>query len=428
MKLSQFHFYIDIINNQLTNILFMEANKEYFSSLNDKIKGKNVLVIPIVSSIDRKTGKYNLEADGNINRIITTFSYCDSYNTLKFILPKKRRIVPNSIIDRFLNSINNDGVLRFTIHYSDNFGIHAGEQRVNKEVFNALYDEIKDELYKYDYIFIESQCLAKKLIDKGYANKIIFWNYTCEFIDDGVYYTGIEKSRSFLKGFDAINRYIMEHDNMTILASPEQVYYYTCYFGKDYVNKYTMYIPVFIDRDLPIFSEYAKNETLEDELKSYNEGNDATYYIYLPYRLTDEGYDIDRVIKFISYVNKIRKKYKNKSSLYILYGDPNNSGYMEKIKPYIDDDVKLKQVPIDRDTYYTLLDSDLHVMIPYFEDIEYINHASIQEFVSDKAKCQIILTPHEAINKSSIGLPYNLGDCPRVVVWSPELPEVSKII
>ena len=196
----------------------MITNKEYFGALNDKIKGKNILVIPIVSSIDRKTSKYNLEADGNINRIITTFSYCDSYNTLKFILPKKRRIVSNSIIDRFSNSINNDGVLRFTIHYSDNFGIHAGEQRVNKEVFNALYDEIKDELYKYDYIFIESQCLAKKLIDKGYANKIIFWNYTCEFLDDGVYYTGIEKSRSFLKGFDAINRYIMEHDNMTILA------------------------------------------------------------------------------------------------------------------------------------------------------------------------------------------------------------------
>lgn len=406
----------------------MITNKEYFSSLNDKIKGKNVLVIPIVSSIDRKTGNYNLEADGNINRIITTFSYCDSYNTLKFILPKKRRIVSNSIIDRFSNSINNNGVLRFTIHYSDNFGIHAGEQRVNKNVYNALYDEIKYDLDEYDYIFIESQGLAKKLINKGYANKMIFWNYTCEFVDDGVYYTGIEKSRSFLKGFDTINKYIMEHVNMTILSSPEQVYYYTCYFGQDFVKKYTMYIPVFIDRDLPIFSEYVKNETLENVLKSYCEGNDATYYIYLPYRLTDEGYDIDRVIKFISYVNKIRKKCKNKSSLYILYGDPNNSGYMEKIKPYIDDDVKLKQVPIDRDTYYTLLDSELNVMIPYFEDIEYINHASIQEFVSDKAKCQIILTPHESIDKSSIGLPYNLGDCPRVVVWSPELPEVSKII
>lgn len=426
MKLPQFHFYFII--NQLTNILFMKANKKYFSALNDKIKGKNVLVIPIVSSIDRKTGKYNLEADGNINRIITTFSYCDSYKTLKFILPKKRRIVSNSIIDRFSNSINNDGVSRCNIFYSPNFGIHAGEQRVNKEVFNSLYDEIKNELYKYDYIFIESQCLAKKLIDKGYANKMIFWNYTCEFVDDGVYYTGIEKSRSFLKGFDTINKYIMEHVNMTILASPEQVYYYTCYFGQDFVNKYTMYIPVFIDRDLPIFASYSKNDALENKLKSYNEGNDTTYYIYLPYRLTDEGYDIDRVIKFISYINKIRKKYKNKSALYILYGDPNNSGYMEKVKPYIDNDVKFEQVPIDRDTYYTLLDSDLHVMIPYFEDIEYINHASIQEFVSDKAKCQIILTPHESIDKSSIGLPYNLGDYTRVVVWAPTLPEVSKII
>lgn len=142
----------------------------------------------------------------------------------------------------------------------------------------------------------------------------------------------------------------------------------------------------------------------------------------MPYQVTDEEYDNDKVIKFINYYNKIRKKYTktNSSSLYILYGDPNNSGYMEKIKPYIDNDVKFEQVPNDRGTNYTLLDSDLKVVIPYFEDIDYINHASIQEFVSDKAKCQIILTPHESIDKSSIGLPYNLGDCTRVVVWSPE--------
>lgn len=416
----------------------MEANKKYFSALNDKIKGKNVLVIPIVSSIDRKTGKYNLEADGNINRIITTFSYCDSYRSLKIILPEERRIVFYSIIDRFKDSINNDAVLRCSISYSPNFGIHAGEQRLNKDVYNALYEEIKDDLDKYDYIFIESQGLAKKIIENDYsdknyvkyADKMIFWNYTCEFVDDGVYYRGIEKSRSFLKGYDIANKYIMEHVNMTILASPEQVYYYTCYYGQDFVKKYTMYIPVFIDRDLPIFASYSKNEALENVLKSYNTKDNTAYYIYLPYRLTDEGYDIDRVIKFINYYNKIRKKYTktNSSSLYILYGDPNNSGYMEKIKPYIDNDVKFEQVPIDRDTYYTLLDSDLKVVIPYFEDIEYINHASIQEFVSDKAKCQIILTPHESIDKSNIGLPYNLGDCTRVVVWSPELPEVSKII
>lgn len=66
----------------------MTTNKEYFSALNDKIKGKNVLVIPIVSSIDRKTGKYNLETDESITRIITTFSYCNSYKSLKIILPE----------------------------------------------------------------------------------------------------------------------------------------------------------------------------------------------------------------------------------------------------------------------------------------------------------------------------------------------------
>lgn len=385
-----------------------------FDRLKEMLKGKSVLVIPIVSSIDRKTGEYNLEADGNINRIVTTFAYCNNMETLKFVLPKKRKFVPNDIIDKFGNKyyIYYPNTF-FSVHYSDNFGIHAGEQRMKKDVYEALYNELKDVFNQYDYIFVESQGLAKLMINRSHlGNKIIFWNYTCEFVK-GNGYNGPEKSRSFLKGYDKDNKYIMENVNMTILASPEQVEYYRANFGNDFIENNTMYIPVFIDRNLKIFEEYLRKtpeiEKLLADLKS-----NKVRYVYLPYRLTDEGYNIGDVINYINYLAKHMNK-----SICVLYGDPNNSGYMDKIKEYFDKSVTFKQVPTDRNTYYALIDDeDLSVIIPYFEDIAYINHASIQEFVDDRAKCLIVVEPHEKLNKWNSDLPYGLDFCPRVIRWS----------
>lgn len=385
-----------------------------FERLKEMVKGKSILVIPIVSSIDRKTREYNLEADGNINRIVTTFAYCNNMESLKFVLPKKRKFVPNDIIDKFANEYYKNTF--FSVHYSNNFGIHAGEQRMKKEVYEGLYNELKNDFNQYDYIFVESQGLAKLMIERSdLGNKMIFWNYTCEFVKgDG--YDGPEKSRSFLKGYDKYNKYIMENVNMTILASPEQVEYYRANFGNDFIAYNTIYIPVFIDRNLKVFEQYLeKTPEIEKLLTDLKSNEDKLKYVYLPYRLTDEGYQIGDVI---NYVNYLAKNWKNKS-ICILYGDPNNSGYMDKIKDKFNKSVSFKQVPTDRNTYYALIDDeDLSVIIPYFEDIAYINHASIQEFVNDKAKCLIVVEPHEKLDKWNSDLPYGLDFCPRVLHWA----------
>ena len=57
------------------------------------------------------------------------------------------------------------------------------------------------------------------------------------------------------------------------------------------------------------------------------------------------------------------------------------------------------KIPSDRDTYYSYLDSK-NVLIPYFEDINYVNHASIHEFNNEQSKCTVLLnnTEYHAYN------------------------------
>ena len=365
--------------------------KNYFTELKEYISNKSVLCVPIISSIDRKTGEYKLDADGNVNRIITTFYNCDSYKTLILVLPKKCKLGSDILLYEWVK-MKSTPKKPIHIIWCDNFGIHAGEQRSNIFVIDDILKTIEKNvnMSAIDLYILESQGLIMRMIDKykeqQIVNKIVFWNYTC---------TTFNKTRSFLNGYQDINENLFLLCRKTIMASPEQCQYFNKVEGT--IKDRLMYIPVFMDRNIPVF-KYSKNTVLDQRLKRYAQ---VDQLFYLPYRLTDEGYNLDLVIDYIN------KDIHNRKT--IIYGDPNNSGYMDKIKDKFVDCYFMK-VSTSRDTYYTILDCDANIIIPYFEDIAYINHASLQEFMDDRCKCKIVLKQYDTEN------PYDIESNSRVEV------------
>ena len=333
------------------------------------IRGKNILYIPIISCINRDTGEYNLSADGNVNRFITTFQKCPFYSKLKVVLPSKHIEGSESIINKFTryNTFN-------SVIYSPNFGIHAGEQRNKDEVVDALFEEIKD--LDFDICIFESQKLGLKMMDYRKDKEFIFWNPVSKTKT---------KTRIFLEGYDEINSKIIDRVNYMIIASPDQAEFY------NYVDNKLVYLDILIDRNLYFF-EYKKDKEILNKFK-----NEKRKIFYLPFRLSDEGYKFDKVLEYLE---------KEKDDFIVLYSDPNNSHIVDKGVNSIFD--KFIKVSSNRDTYYTILDY-IKCTILYFEDLEFINHAAIHEFMNSKSICDVIL-----YNQTKN--PYNVKSCNRIKI------------
>lgn len=353
--------------------------KETFSRLDGIINNKRILCVPIVSSINRITGEYKLDCDGNINRIVTAFSHANSFKELTIFLPIDYE--SKDILNYFTKKNSN----KISLIYTPYFGKHAGEQRSKPECFERTLKLIENEyIDKYDYIFVESQYLGNGLISDGYRDKLIFWNNVCEIEVDG--YT---KSRNFMQGYNNLNRNLVRNCAYTICVSPETTEYWKT-FMLDEGNSETRVLncPYLIDRDLCYFSYHTDTELIE-YVNSVKAGGYEV--IYLPYRMTDEGYQMDKVIKFIN-------EHCTTHKVALFYSDPNDSGYIKKIKSQLDKDIKYVKVSTDRGIYYTLLDY-ANVIIPYFEDIAFVNHASIHEMFNHQANCNIVLDISQTLDK-----------------------------
>lgn len=353
--------------------------KESFAKLDAIINGTCVLCVPIVSSINRETNQYKLDCDGNINRIVTAFSHANSFDKLTILLPSNYESM--NILNVFKE--NNEG--KVILKHTGYFGKHAGEQRSLPECYENTLKLIEKKYSEYDWIFVESQYLANALCKAGYKNKLIFYNNVC-----GIKLDGVVKTRSFMKGYDKLNKKLVDNCAYTICVSPETTEYWKSFsISEGNTGENILNLPYLIDRELPYF-----DYNPDSELQSYIQqlAKDGCI-IYLPYRLTDEGYQMNKVVYYVN-------RYCNLNNVCILYSDPNNSGFMETLKTKFSDKVKYVKVSTDRNIYYTLIDSSL-VTIPYFEDIAFINHATIHEMFSEKANCNIVLDKTQTIEKIS---------------------------
>lgn len=355
----------------------MTIDKNY---VDEHMQDKNILYVPIVSSINRKTNEYNLDIDGNVARFITFFEHHHKFNKLTVILPKNNeshRMIDSWVYDNNINII-----------WSDNFGKHAGEQRNDPEVYQEMLTEIKEfinnSVNPIHTIIFESQGLGKELIDIDcdIDAELVYWCPVCK-IDEN-------HTRSFLEGYDESNKILFSSCDWCIVESSAQL--------KRFSLPDTLIYPYYqmVDRDLIYFS-YVSELGWKDTIKILHNINVPVYY--LPYRLTDEGYKIDEVINFI---NMDVAEY-----VIVYYTDPNNSGYMDKIKSKFNCNVHCIKLSSDRNSHFTMLSCD-NVIVPYLEDLDFVNHALLWEMMSSKSKCQFGISK-EQWDKN----PYSVKSCDR---------------
>lgn len=354
--------------------------------VDDHMQDKNILYIPIISSINRETNKYNLDSDGNVVRFITFFEHHKNFNTLTILLPKNNE--SHDIIDRWVK--DNDNI---EIIWSDNFGKHAGEQRSDSDVVSKMEMELfelinnPDNDNDFNIVMFESQFLGNLLVDpywfKGFEK--VFWCPVCK-IDN-------EHTRNFLEGYDNLNKKLFQLSDWSIVESPTQLKK----FSLPECSIYPYYM--MMDRNLKYF-DYMTDFGLKDTIKTVKNLDTGTYSIYyIPYRLTDEGYKVDDVISYINY------DYADVVVVY--YTDPNNSRAMEDLKKKFNSNVVFIKLSTDRNTHFTMLSSE-DVVVPYFEDLDFINHATLWEMMSPKSRCQFGITKEQYDMNS-----YNMKSCDR---------------
>jgi len=321
-----------------------------YKKLEDLIKDKKILYIPIYSCFDYKTGELNFKADGNINRFLTTFFFCQSYKSLTILYPPT-----GNNINWFETTCKN--ILHDVNLEPCSFIVKSAKIERSLDFANNVFNSLKC-LYEYDFIIVESQHLFLKFYNNGYKN-LIYWCPVC---------ATNEKTRDFLEPFKELDRYIFSIAEHTIVASDDQVKYYKT-ICKD---KEPIQIKKLINRILPCFN-YTKQK---DVIELFNKFNNY-HKIFLPFRLTDRGYQMQEIFDYLY------NEYRGTKSFKVFYTNPNNCDIYQFAKNdsykklFIDNN--FIQVSKDRDTYYTIID-DCNVIIPYFEDIEFICHAAVDEF------------------------------------------------
>ena len=322
-----------------------------YEKLKEIIKDKNVLYIPIYSCFDYQTQKLNFKADGNINRFLSTFHHCNTYKSLSLLCP-----VGGNDFEWFLNTIHNFDILKsISLIYSPYIVKSAKIERSLDFANKVFYDETNYD--KYDIIIVESQHLFMKFFVNGYKDKLVYWCPVCATNN---------KTRDFLEPYKELDRFIFSEAKWTIVASNDQVEYYKTITGKDPIQ-----IEQLIDRQLSCFNYKVQNDIINEFAKFNN-----YHKIFLPFRLTDRGYQMQEIFDYLYNERRGNKPIK------VFYSNPNNCDIYQFAKnnayKKLFIDTTFIKVSKDRDTYYTIIDY-CKVIIPYFEDTEFICHAAVDE-------------------------------------------------
>lgn len=345
------------------------------------ISNKSIVYVPIISSIDRDTGNYQLDADGNVARFVTFFIDNSNFSHLTMFLPSNND-GHMSILKNFINRVGEEKV---ELKFVDDFGIHAGEQRKSPSIVRKMYHNLVEELSIGDVLVVESQGLAEYMLKYDFTyNTIIYW-CPVHKIDDN-------KTRDFLEGYDGMNIDLFTRCDCTIVCSPTQNTQVTSISGEDHV----LYYPKMIDLDTGLFNgeEWDINEQINVENVTKNIIYQNAYYI--PYRLTDMGYKIDKVVDMINSDKR--------GDIDVYFTDPNNSHQFDVDIWHFNDNVKLHKISSSRAMHLAMLQEQ--VTVPYFEDLDFINHATLWEMLNHKSKCNIVIT-EEQWNLNPYGLKSN---------------------
>lgn len=326
-----------------------------YDKLNQVLQDKSILYIPIYSCFDYQTGNLNFKADGNINRFLSTFYHCNKYKKLDILVP------PYGNDKEWFDNICNNFLQNCNL-ISCPLIVKSAKVERSIEFSYKIIDFFKNnniDINSYDYIIGEAQHVFLRLYDIYGVDKLIYWCPVC---------ATNHKTRDFLEPYKEIDKFIFSVAKNVIVASNDQVKYYNNYhFSGNLIQ-----IESLIDRQLPFFKSY-----IDWNIIHFINGFHIKNNIFLPFRLTDMGYQTQKIVDYLY------NDYKSNHTFKVFYTNPNNCD----IYQFANNDSYKKlfldkyfvEVPKDRDIFYSIIDY-CHVIIPYFEDTEFICHAAIDEF------------------------------------------------
>lgn len=359
--------------------------------LSKLIKDLVVAYIPIYSMFDHQTKLVDLGCDGNVNRWMTNFYKSgQTWKKLMVFGPCHDLAKSDEVFAAFKSKIDAN-FKNFEYVESAAFGGGAKKQR-SSEFPTELIREYKDKLLSSDVIIVESQELFGAILTAkrsgAWSGKLVYWCPVC---------ATSKKTRTFLEAGREADKTCFKTADHVIVATDEQAdYARECGIPSEKISV----VKEFIDRSLPMFSDYVVDDESLDLVEADIEAGKTC--IYLPFRLSDEGYKIweiidsihtkvmfDEVVVYAPNLNGASCQ-----ELVKLCRDSNPTLSEEMI---LDTLAKFKPISASRDTYYTLIDYCPELVIPYFEDWKFVMHAAVDELIlgSKKPSCTVLQSKSE---------------------------------
>ena len=352
----------------------------------EDIAGKRVLYIPIVSMRSYANQKYDLACDGNVNRFMSNFLDLKNKEydlNVGIILPSCLDVTDtgNDLTHKFSMQMGNSvEIIRLSNYPKGGAGelrSLSGAASMMKEIQHLMKD-VDLVIYESNYLglFIESIKKFKKF-QTGY------WCPVSVTLDG---------CPEFLKQYQEIDKKLSEcADYMWVASKKQYDFFYSHLYNKNLNVTRLSKNPILMNPSLSLFA-FEPNESilnLTDHLIT-----DGYKLVYLPFRLTDSGYSLDKILEALSNLKTVYK-------ICVLYTDPNDSGRLSTENS--DNSLRFIKVPKDRNSYYTML-SEVDCVVPYLEDIDNILHAAVFELDKLNTKVISMINSVTSFSKGSINL------------------------
>lgn len=321
-----------------------------------------VLYFPIVSMRSKEDFVYDLTCDGNVNRFMTWISDKNSGwengDAVRIVIPAKVTEKSKHFIHRFRSYIN--GFKRWSVEFiwDDQFYDNPPDQR--QDIDNLLYDLAVEQIKEYQpqEIVVESNALAWKIANTADAFDSFFkLTYWCPVL-----------MAHLLKDDDPMKDEYIGMDKETMIKCDEII------VATDGERKWIREnvrtdAEIVVNNNFISFNDIFFKKMLPDcnESKEIQSVYTSKHIFFFPFRITDKGYKIDKVLDACDILSK---KF---DDFMLLYTNPNCADDTAiKAKSYA------KQALSDRTTYYAWL-QDPRVIVPYLENLDLIWHASANE-------------------------------------------------
>lgn len=313
----------------------------YIVNIETGIEGEfnfnHVLYIPMYSMREYNSGKYNLAADGNVNRFLSKLSMCQGVNLFLAVPPSE-------------NCINYDFLLKALDKLYDNKNLRA-YKLINTPCYaeNALATR-NNEKWKTFMLFWENEPFNKVIFEPNIIGRFIPAIMNQKII----YWLPVSQ----VKGADI--KFVMQFKQQDE-ENIKRFKTYVCSRGQQELWPSTIL-------DNNIF-----NPQFFIDIDKLQEIKLSDAIIFNPFRQSDPGYKIKEIYEAI----KIAEA-EGKSKYIVLYTAPNNFEVPTTIN-------KLK-VESNREVYYSILKS--RPVVIYLENPDEILHVGLFEFIH--FNCRII--------------------------------------